>query len=311
VSRRGAVVRVSWTVAATGAAGRGRWPTRRAAVIGVPGARGWRWGEAAPLPGFGDDDLDRATAELAAWLDEPRAPLTSPSARYAVEQLARPPGPAPALTAAVVVDDPAAAAAAVAAGAPALKLKLDGHDDRARVAAIRAAAPRAALHADANQIWPLAEVGDRLADLADLGLAYVEEPAAGLAARLRGPLAVPVALDESLADPERERWLPAALASGALAALVCKPTVLGGRAGLAPLWAAAQAAGVAVSVSHALEGPLALASHRALAAALAPTALHGLGPHPALAAWAPLTVDGAAVGDDDAVAAALATLGDR
>lgn len=304
----GALARVAWSVAPRGAASRGTWPRREAVVVSVVRDGQRRFGEAAPLPGFGADDVDRASDELVAWLADDRAPVASPSARYAIEQLARAPGPLPSVSTAIVVDDPAAAAAAWAAGAPALKLKLDGHDDRARVAAIRAAAPGARLHADANRTWPAAEVRDRLAALAGFALAYVEEPAAGLASALRAPLPVPVALDESLADADRDAWLPTALASGAIATLVCKPTVLGGAAGLAPLVTAARAAGVTIAVSHALEGPIAGAAHRALAHALAPDAVHGLGPHPALEAWAPLSIAAVAGGDGETIAAAVARL---
>ncbi|MBK7071415.1 MAG: hypothetical protein IPH44_03840 [Myxococcales bacterium] len=296
---RATLIAVRWAVAATGAAARGRWPTRAATIVALVDGDARGCGEAAPLPGFGDDPLPRATAELAAWQRDPRAPIASPSAAWAIATasaslaaaraglpLARawgaPPGAA--LATAAVVDDPAAALAALAAGARALKLKLDGVDDRARVAAIRAVAPAAILTADANQAWPRAEVDDRLAALAGFGLAYVEEPAAGLAGALPPAPAVPIALDESLAAPDRDRWLPAALATGAIGALILKPTVLG-PAACRTLAAQARAHGVPALVSHALEGPIGFAAARALALAVAPTAIHGLGPHPALAAW--------------------------
>ncbi|MEZ4399339.1 MAG: enolase C-terminal domain-like protein [Kofleriaceae bacterium] len=308
---------VRWTMAATGAARPGRWPTRAAIIVRVARAGAVGFGEAAPLPGFGTDSLAQAHADLARWIATGATPA-SPSARFAVDTatawlsaaaagttLARRWGAADDRPVAVadVVDDPARAAAAVAAGAPALKVKLDGHGDRARVAAIRAVAPTTALTADVNQRWPLAEVTDRLADLAGLGLAYVEEPAAGLARCLARPLAVPIALDESLASPDRDAWLPAALASGAVAALVLKPTVLGGVGPCQALAALAGQAQVAARISHALEGPVALHAARALAAALAPTAVHGLAAHPGLAAWHP--ADGT---DDDALDDALARL---
>lgn len=305
---RATTTAVRWAVAATGAAARGRWPSRAAIVIAIGDGDGdddgvaWGFGEAAPLPGFGDDPLPHAAAELAAWQRDPRAPLTSPSAAWAVatataslaaaragQPLAIAWGAPPdaRLATAAVVDDPDAARAALAAGARALKVKLDGVDDRARVAAIRAAAPTARLTADANHAWPRAEVAERLAALAGFGLAYVEEPAPGLADALPAAPAVPIALDESLAAPDRDRWLPAALATGAIGALILKPAVLGPAACRA-LAAQAHARGVPASISHALEGPIGFAAARALALAIAPTALHGLGAHPALAAWGAL-----------------------
>lgn len=328
---RATTTAVRWAVAATGAAARGRWPSRAAIVIalgdgddaGADDGAAWGFGEAAPLPGFGDDPLPRAAAELAAWERDPRAPLTSPSAAWAVatataslaaaragQPLAIAWGAPPdaRLATAAVVDNPDAALAALAAGARALKVKLDGVDNRARVAAIRAAAPTARLTADANQTWPRAEVAERLAALAGFGLAYVEEPAAGLADALPVAPAVPIALDESLAAPDRDRWLPATLATGAIGALILKPTVLGPAACRA-LAAQAQARGVPASISHALEGPIGFAAAHALALAVAPTAIHGLGAHPALAAWGALAPVGAGLGlAPAAVRAALARL---
>jgi len=59
-----------------------------------------------------------------------------------------------------------------------LKLKLDGGPDAERVAAVRAAAPEATLIVDANEAWSPAIVEERLATLAALGVAMVEQPVA-------------------------------------------------------------------------------------------------------------------------------------
>lgn len=325
---RATVTTVAWPVAAVGAAARGRWPVRRAAILTLTDGDARGFGEAAPLPGFGDDDLAAATTALQRWADGDRAAPASASARFAIDTavaslaaaragttLARHWGAAtdPAtLATAAVVDDADGARAAVAVGARALKVKLDGARDRARLVAIRAAAPTVALRADANRAWPLAEVDARLADLAGLGLAFVEEPAAGLGPTLRAPRPVPIALDESLAEPDRDAWLDGALASGAVAALVLKPTVLGGVAPVRALAARAHARGVAALLSHALEGPIAFAAAHALAAAIAPATIHGLGPHPALDAWRATAGDAAALDaatlDAAALDAALARL---
>ena len=323
---RATVTAVTWPVAATGAAARGAWPTRSAAIVQLEDGDACGFGEAAPLPGFGDDAVARAHLELEQWCAD-RTPPRSPSARYAIESaeaslaaaragttLAEQWGArhARAVATAAVVDDPDQAAAAIAAGARALKLKLDGTDDRARVAAIRAVAPGVPLRADANRTWPLAELDARLAALREFDLAFVEEPARDLGAALASrttPLAVPVALDESLAAPDRDAWLDAALASGAIAALVCKPTVLGGVTAVRELAARARRHRVATLVSHALEGPIALAAAGALAAAIDPAAIHGLGAHPALDAWGAIAPDPRGLGLDVAtLRAALARL---
>ena len=323
---RATVAAVTWPVATTGAAVRGAWPTRSAAILVLDDGDACGLGEAAPLPGFGDDAVARAHLELEQWCVD-RTPPRSPSARFAIETAEASLAAARAGTTlaaqwgatrhgavatAAVVDDPDQAAAAIAAGARALKLKLDGRNDRATVAAIRAVAPGVVLRADANRAWPLAELDARLAALAEFALAFVEEPAPGVGAALArrtAPLAVPIALDESLAAPDRDAWLDAALASGAVAALVLKPTVLGGVTAVRTLAAHAQRHRVATLVSHALEGPIALAAAGALAAAIAPTAIHGLGAHPALTAWGAIGPDPRGLGlDVAALRAAIARL---
>ncbi len=197
---------------------------------------------------------------------------------------------------AALCDGPAAAAAAVARGVRTVKIKI-GVGERAdiagAVAAVRAVreavGPDVAIRADANRAFALGEVPTLLAALAAFDLEYVEEPAAGLGPTLAARLAVPVALDESAAEPGAEAWLDAALASGAVAALVLKPTLLGPRR-LRALVARAAHAQVATVVTHALEGPIATAAAAELALALAadaaaPTRAAGLAPHAALIAW--------------------------
>jgi len=283
------------TLPATGAAVRGTWNQRVAAIVTLDGT--WR-GEAAPLPGFGTDTVEAAEAALWRWIDD-RAldAVASPSARFAIEtalaaraaaqhgrslaaQWAWPDAPHPVATAAVV-DDLAAGRAALAAGHVALKIKLTGDGDRARLSAFRTAWPAVALRGDANQRWPLAEVDDRLAELVELGLEYVEEPAPGLT--YDAPRAVPLALDESLGGAD-DAWLEQALAGGALAAIVCKPTVLGGVARCRALARRAAVHGVDAVWSHALEGPVGFAAVVAMAHALGGRRAAGIAPHEALTA---------------------------
>ncbi len=226
---------------------------------------------------------------------------TSPSARFAIEtallaaaarEMGMPlasllvPKPAASLPCACVVDDPAAARRAVLAGVRTLKIKVgptNGEIDR--VIAIHRTAPDAMLRLDANRSWPRDRVASILRALAELPIEFVEEPSANSFALLTDPLPVPIALDESLAllSPEQTTR---ALASPNLAAIVVKPTLVGGLANAIQLAARAREAGKRVVFSHTLEGPIGTAACAALAVAIGErdTAV-GLAPHPALASW--------------------------
>ena len=59
---------------------------------------------------------------------------------------------------------------------PAFKLKLGGDGDLDRVAAVRQAAPRQSIVVDGNEGIDPAELPDLLRDLAELGVALVEQP---------------------------------------------------------------------------------------------------------------------------------------
>jgi L-alanine-DL-glutamate epimerase-like enolase superfamily enzyme len=198
-------------------------------------------------------------------------------------------GAGPCLPLAAVVDNPEAARRAFAAGIRCLKIKLGAGDPADRVRAIAAAAPGATLRIDANRSWPPAEVLDRLAALAALPIAYVEEPCRDAHRLLQsGPLPCKLALDESLVELAPDD-LAAALRSPALAAVILKPALLGGPSACLALAARARASGVAVVASHALEGPIGTAACAELALALAaerpPGPAAGLAPHPALEGW--------------------------
>jgi O-succinylbenzoate synthase len=267
-------------------------------------------GEAAPLPGRSSDaiaDVIRAleplqTSGAGSEVWRITRDVASPAARFAVEtallgvlaaqsavdlaHLIDDASPNEVPTA-IVVDDVAAARRAYAAGARCLKLKVGAGDDRARIAAIAAAAPEARLRLDANRSWPAAEVVARLEALRVLPIDFIEEPCARIDQLIGRRFALPIALDESLADADTAT-LDALLAWPAVGALVVKPTILGGIAHCREL--AARVA-VPVVVSHALEGPIGSAACAELARALAGDCVRGLvrpagvGAHPALARW--------------------------
>jgi O-succinylbenzoate synthase len=152
------------------------------------------------------------------------------------------------------------------------------------VVAIAAAAPEARLRIDANRTWPRGEVVDRLTALAHLPIDYVEEPCRGAHQLLAEPLPCKLALDESLLEMTSDE-IERALCSPDLAALVLKPTLLGGFRAVLPLAARARRAGVAAIVSHTLEGPIGTAACAELALALGGEHPVGLAPHAALAGW--------------------------
>lgn len=306
---------IQWPIASEGAA-RGR-TARTAVVLEVRSERGVvGLGEAAPLPGLSPDTLDDAARAIAGFAR--RAPFEladreaareiaiaatgAASARFAIETalldaLARDRGmsiaallgaPPARVALAAVVDAADAARRAADAGIRCFKIKLAAGDDPGRVFAIAAAVPGARLRIDANRSWPRGEVEARLAGLAGLPIDYVEEPCAETHLLLGEPLALRLALDESLATlPANE--LRAALHRPQLAAVVLKPTLLGGFSASLALAELARAAGVAAVASHGLEGPIGTAACAELALALGDAHPAGLASHAALAGWS-LTV---------------------
>jgi len=300
--------RVPWAIDPRGAARGMR--EREALLLAVRGDIGVTGlGEAAPLPGMsidGLDDAERAFEELAA-----RAPFAiespahatgiadritaAPAARFAIESallvaLAQRSGasvaslwgalPQGELRCAVVVDD---ARDVPDAAARHLKIKIGGasfDDDLARVQRIARAAPDALLRLDVNRRWPRDETVAHLAALCRSvrNIEYVEEPCVAAHDLLAEPLPCRLALDESLIELAPDN-LARALASHRLAALLLKPTLLGGFARCLALAAAAHRHGVAPVVSHALEGAVGAAACVELARAIGADVAVGLAPH--------------------------------
>ena len=298
---------VRWPIEPRGAA-RGAWRERTALVVGVrcdDGTTGL--GEAAPLPGMSIDTLDDAVSaseQLAAQvplaIDSPAHATgiadrvtTAPAARFAIETAlltalaqrrrtsvaalwsALPQGE---LHFATVVDDIADARVAVANGARCLKIKAISPDRALRIAR---AVPGVRLRVDGNRSWPRLETRRWLAELAALPIDYVEEPCLDAHLLLAERLPCKLALDESLVTLERDD-LERALASPDLAALVLKPTLLGGFSRCLELAALAHRHGVAPVVTHTLEGPIGTAACFELARAIGADVPVGLAPHPAL-----------------------------
>ena len=138
-------------------------------------------------------------------------------------------------------------------------------DDIARVEAVRDAIGRSgAIRVDANGGWSVDEAARALSELGRSGLEYAEQPCATLdeLAQVRRLIDIPIAADESIrraADPLAVR------AAGAADIVVLKVQPLGGvRAALR----VAEACGLPVVVSSAVDTSVGLASGAALAAAL-------------------------------------------
>ncbi len=221
----------------------------------VHGPRGW--GEFSPFPEY-------PPALCARW---------AAAAREAADT----PWPAPLrdripVNVTVPAVDPQRAAAIVAAGGCAtakVKVAEPGQtaaDDIARVAAVRGAlGPQGRLRIDANGAWTVPEAVVSIRRLDEFDLEYVEQPVATLTemAALRRRVDVPLAADEvvELADD------PLAVTGLRRAAdlVVLKVQPLGG---VWPALRVAEACGLPVVVSSALETSVGIAAGVALAAAL-------------------------------------------
>ena len=146
-------------------------------------------------------------------------------------------------------------------------------DDVGRVEAVRdAIGPAGAIRVDANGAWDVSQAEKALRALGAFGLEYAEQPCATLGemAELRRTVDVPLAADESIRRAEDPL---AVRASGSCDIVVLKAQPLGGvRAALA----VAEACGLPVVVSSAVETSVGLAAGVAFAAAL-PELRHACG----------------------------------
>jgi O-succinylbenzoate synthase len=278
------------------------------------------WGDASPLPGFSRETVDEAGDSLEAAgqsLSEiatgslPQAPAAidaltlTPSARYAadlalLDLAARRDGVAPArllhasaadrVSVAALIDAPPErvvdeAGRRAGEGYRAVKLKAGRLDPESDAEIARDVRRRVGadteLRVDVNRAW----TPDQAATFARLAgpahVAYVEEP---LAAAYRSDLRafasetdLPIALDETLSEDGAD------LIGPWVAAVVLKPTVLGGIAAVLRLADKARAAGTRVVLSAAFESGVGQRGVALLAAATGAQPA-GLDPYARLAA---------------------------
>jgi o-succinylbenzoate synthase len=222
--------------------------TERSGVL-IRGPRGW--GEFSPFPEYG-------SATTARWFE---AALEAATGTWPEPRRSKIP-----VNVTVPAVDPDQAHSLVASsGCTTAKVKVGTDGDLARVEAVRAAlGPHGRLRVDANAAWDVEGAERAIRALARFDLEYVEQPVAGLAdmARLRRRVDVPLAADESVRtadDPQRIAGIEAA------DVVVLKVQPLGG---VHRALAVAEAAGLPVVVSSAIETSVGIAAGVALAAAL-------------------------------------------
>lgn len=247
-------------------------------------------GEAAPLPGFSRESAGEAARQLAA-LTGPDASAQEPypSVRYALElarlglRAAASASPLPALLSpapretvelsalisAGPDEAPAEARRLREAGYRAVKLKvgrLPVDEEAALVRRVAGELGEVPLRLDANRAWGLEEALAFARGLDGVEVEYVEEPLAdpALLPRFAAESGLPVALDESLVGMSA-----AGLSDhGYAAAVVLKPTLLGGLSRCVALAARAADLDMKAVVSAAFESGVGTLGLVALAAAL-------------------------------------------
>lgn len=177
---------------------------------------------------------------------------------------------------------------AVERGFRAVKMKIGRDPDRdvERVAAVRSiVGANTRLRLDANRGLPAERVAEVLQELADFNPELLEEPAPLPVVCRLASSPVPLAVDETLHDPNQRERVEEATREGRYAAWVLKPMAVGGVLTCLDLARAARAAGADVIVSHLFDGPIAHAAAAELALALGPGPAVGLGRHTGLAVW--------------------------
>jgi o-succinylbenzoate synthase len=295
-----------------------RWVTRSSLRLMLDDERGHHGvGEAAPLPGWSQESVRDARVALEAvrWPDDP--PLNAaevrelvssigpPSARFAAEtallSLAsaihgvplyamlsdREVSPVPVAWTLFGSDRGGvlrAAREAAALQVRAIKVKVGGRpllEELELLERVRAiVGDSVELRLDANRSLPEKRLATTLESYAAFRPVFIEEPAPLEVTLSRTDLAIPIALDESIAEGG-EAVLERALQAEQIGAIVLKPTLLGGLLPCLDFAQRAEAAGRDAVISHALEGVIARAAAAHLALVVG-RAAPGLGDHPAL-----------------------------
>ena len=223
-------------------------------------------------------------AVAGAWADLQARRAGRPLAEHLAEHLAADPARSVAsevaVNALISAHEPSeveqAARDAVEAGFQAAKLKVgavDPDDDAARIRAARSGLGAAAeLRLDANGAWNEHTALDVLGRVHDCGIAYCEEPVAGIdaIAAVGRRSSIPVAVDESMrAESDAVRALNAGVGL-----LIVKPQALGGSDVALDIAGRAHRAGATVTVTSFLDSAVGLAHALHVAAAVDATSSH-------------------------------------
>lgn len=259
---------------------------REGLLVGIDG----QWGEIAPLPGFSQETLAEAEAEVLACLaalerGEPASPRL-PSVQFGLdcarrawpEHLPEAVAPYPLLQgtpAHVMIEIEVRLKAWRAAPPERLKLKVARYpldEELALIKRLSERLPTTRLILDANGGFSREQAMRFCAGLPAGQIDYLEEPCGELADTLTVAEAtgVPFALDETLS--RKRPWPP----HPQLAALVIKPTLIGTLSACQALVARARALGLRVVVSSSFESELGLGVLSRLAREWAPNEPPGL-----------------------------------
>ena len=238
---------------------------------GVLLERDGRWSEASPLPGFSKETVEDVVSALRGETEAP------PSLKFALAALDEPferslevPWNY------LLIGDRKQVLAGVEnckdSNCRAAKLKVGSLERRAAISLVREVREllpdNVQLRLDANQAWKLEEATDFCKSLRDVDLEYIEEPLkdSSQLEALFSRTGVNYALDETLVHEEcLDAWPNAA-------ALICKPTFLGGREAVQRL----AATGKPIVFSSAFESGIGIARVVQLAAEFSPEIAAGL-----------------------------------
>ena len=283
--------------------------SRRGALVSLSERGLTGWGDACPMVGWSRHSLDEVTGHLSVAAEQLGSELLDdvldmlavvPEARAALAGAAHDlAGQRAGVPLAALLDDTAVervrvnasigsaptpravgeASLAVAAGFTTLKLKVGAtspDEDVARIQAIRSTVgDDVELRLDANGSWDVDTAIVTLARLADTGVAFCEEPTAGIdaIAAVGSESPIPVAVDESARTVDD---IARAIDTGAIGVVVVKPQALGGPDLAMQAIGLARGVGATVVVTSMIDSAIGVAHAVHVAAAAGTDVAHGV-----------------------------------
>ena len=263
---------------------------------------GYLYGEAAPLPDFSLESLDAARQQLGEIASALCGQQVDPESFNSQEWYGQPLYPSVAFALESAISLPALLAGDNETALPvaplltgstvdmlrrieswsscwpvAFKLKVARGELKSEVNQVRqlleALPEPVCLRLDANRGWPLEQAVEFARQIDSTRIAYIEEPVDAVSdcPAFYQQTGMPFAWDETLQNPEFEFSSPAGLA-----AIVLKPTLVGGIRRCESLVSAGRNAGVHVVISSAFESVLGVNTLESLARTWAPREAAGL-----------------------------------